>query len=259
MRMKTARMTRLNKYMAECGVGARRKCDEIIAQGRVAVNGKFQKELGLKIDEAADNVHVDGRLLRRVERYEYVILNKPKGLVTTAADEKSRRTVLDLVRFRTRLFPVGRLDVDTTGLLLLTNDGNLAYRLTHPKFHVQKVYEVRLNSDLSRYHKQDLEAGIQLEEGKTAPCKMEYIDFDDRRRVRVTLYQGWNRQMRRMFEKVGYEVRGLRRCGFASLNLRGLKIGAWRRLLPQEVARLKSITVAGSGNRIPPPTSTASA
>jgi len=252
-------MTRLNKYMAECGIGARRKCDEIIAQGRVAVNGKIQKALGLKIDESVDSVHFDGRLVRPVQRYEYIIMNKPKGIITSAADEKSRKTVMDLVRFPVRLFPVGRLDVDSTGLLLLTNDGELAHRLTHPKFHVQKVYDISLNSDLSRYHKHQLEAGVQLEEGKTAPCKIEYADFDDRRRVRVTLYQGWNRQVRRMFEKVGYEVRGLRRSGFASLNLRGLKIGAWRRLLPQEVARLKSLSGAGSGNKKTVPTSNASA
>ena len=239
-------MVRLNKYMAECGIGARRKCDEMISQGRVAVNGVVQKQLGLKIDESADSVHVDGQLLRPLQRHEYIILNKPKGFVTTVADEKSRKTVLDLVPMRVRLFPVGRLDIGTTGLLLLTNDGELAYQLTHPRFRVQKVYDVRLHTDLSTYHKRQLESGVELEEGKTGRCKIEFLDYGDRRRVRVTLHQGWNRQVRRMFEKVGYEVRGLRRIGLASLNLRGLKIGAWRRLLPSEIARLRSL--AGAGN-----------
>lgn len=232
-------MKRLNKYMAECGVGARRKCDEIILQGRVAVNGVATTQLGIKINETTDRVHLDGRLLRPLQRFEYIILNKPKGVVTTAVDEKARKTVLNLIPASTRLFPVGRLDADTTGLLLLTNDGDLAHRLTHPKFHVPKIYEARLDSELSREHKGQLEAGIQLEEGKTAPCRIAYLDRDNRRRVRITLHQGWNRQVRRMFEKLGYEVRGLRRVGFGGLNLRGLKIGAWRRLLPQEVARLR--------------------
>lgn len=234
-------MMRLNKYMAKCGVGARRKCDEMILQGRVAVNGVVRTQLGLKIDESADSVHVDGRLLRSAPRHEYIILNKPKGVVTTAADEKLRKTVLDLVPLRTRLFPVGRLDIDTTGLMLLTNDGELAYQLTHPKFQVQKIYDVRLDSNLSERHKRELEAGVQLEEGKTAPCRIEYLDFDDRRRLRVTLHQGWNRQVRRMFAKMGYGVRGLRRVGFGPLNLKDLKVGQWRRLTPSEVARLSAV------------------
>jgi 23S rRNA pseudouridine2605 synthase len=227
--------------MAECGVGARRKCDEAISQGRVSVNGVLQTRLGVQINEKRDIVLLDGRRLRPVQRFEYIILNKPKGYVTTAADEKARKTVLDLVKTKTRVFPVGRLDIHTTGLLLLTNDGELAYKLTHPKFGVAKIYGVTLDADLNESDRKKLQAGIALEEGKTAHCRIEFLNLDNRRVVHMTLHQGWKHQVRRMFESCGYQVLKLKRVGLGTLTLRGLRMGEWRKLTHLEVTRLKSL------------------
>ncbi len=241
-------MMRLNKYMAECGVGARRKCDEAISQGRVSVNGVVQTRLGVQINEKRDAVLVDGRRLRPAPRFEYILLNKPKGCVTTAADEKSRKTVLDLVKSKTRVFPVGRLDIHTTGLLLLTNDGELAYKLTHPKFGVEKIYEVMLDADLNESDRKKLQAGIDLEEGKTARCRIDFLDFDNRHVVHLTLHQGWKHQVRRMFESCGYQVLKLKRVGLGTLTLRGLRIGQWRKLTSLEIIRLQSLVNGKHGN-----------
>ncbi len=234
-------MVRLNKYLADCGIASRRKCDDLIVSGKVTVNGRVPERLGVNIDETRDTVRFEGVLVKPVARLEYVMLNKPLGYVTTTSDEKGRKTVVDLVDIATRIFPVGRLDIDTGGLLLLTNDGELAYKLTHPRFEVEKIYDVRLNRALASRDRRRLESGISLEEGVTAACRVEFPDAANRRHVQLTLHQGWNRQIRRMFGVLGYEVVALRRVGVAFLRLNGLRPGCWRRLTRDEVDRLKAL------------------
>lgn len=211
----------------------------LISKGWVSVNGAVENRLGAKINENVDTVQLNGKLLKPQTEFEYILLNKPKGVVTTTADEKSRTTVLDLVNTGRRVFPVGRLDKDTTGLLLLTNDGELTYRLTHPKFDINKVYAVSLDSNLEKADQKMLESGICLEEGKTARCKIEFPQPKNRRLVHMTVHQGWKRQLRRMFAHLGYTVLELKRFAMASLDLEGLKVGAWRKLTAREVANLK--------------------
>ncbi len=229
----------MNKYLAQCGVGSRRWADRLIREGRVKVNGRVVQELGVKIDENTDQVQVDDQIVKPSQHFTYVLLNKPRGVITTVSDERKRKTVLDLIKTPERLFPVGRLDKDTTGLLLLTNDGELAYHLTHPKFKIKKFYQVRLNRPLKEEDKSKLERGVQLEEGKTAACKIEFIYPQNRREVKVILHQGWKRQIRRMFASLNYQVVELKRLGLANLTINGLKEGAWRYLKNQEIQQLK--------------------
>lgn len=227
--------------MAESGVASRRKCDELIAAGRVTVNGAVETRLGVKIDEERDRVKINGQSTEPVRQHEYFLLNKPKGYVTTASDEKGRKTVLDLVESGTRIFPVGRLDKDTTGLLLLTSDGELAYKLTHPRFNINKVYEAKLNRGLSSVDKKRLESGIKLEEGMTSESTVEFPNKTYRKMIRMTIHQGWKRQVRRMLAVLGYEVLELKRIGLAFLNLDGLQRGGWRKLTGDEIADLKKL------------------
>lgn len=234
-------MVRLNKYLADSGVASRRKCDELIATGHVTVNGRVQRQLGTKVDEMNDVVRVASRLVRPVRTYEYILFHKPKDVITTVSDDRGRKTVLDFVGSKTRVFPVGRLDRDTTGLLLLTNDGDLTYRLMHPSFKVDKTYEVTLNKPLSWSDKCKLEAGIELEEGTTTACKVEMPPGTPPTFVRMIVQQGWKRQIRRMFEQLDYHVIQLKRVGFAFLGLQGLKRGQCRHLTKHEVARLKAV------------------
>ncbi|MCG8608566.1 rRNA pseudouridine synthase [bacterium] len=243
MKLQATMRMRLNKYLAECGLGSRRKCDDLIAAGKVTVNDGPAAKLGTRIDEAADLVRVAGQVMRRVKRPEYIVLNKPKGYITTASDEHKRKTVLDLVRERNRLFPVGRLDKDSSGLLILTNDGSLSYRLTHPKFGVAKIYDVRLDKRLHSRDKLKLERSIELEEGWTSRTEIVYPDQRNKRVVRITMHQGWKRQIRRMFGKLGYKVLQLTRIGFGPMRLNGMKSGTWRHLSPDEVASLQKATV----------------
>ena len=235
-------MIRLNKYLAECGVGSRRKCDQFILEGKVSVNGVVEKRLGTKIDKNTDKVRFSQWDLETAQALEYYIFNKPKGVVTTVSDEKSRKTVLDYVKSSSRIYPVGRLDIDTTGLLLLTNDGALTYRLTHPKFHVKKIYNVFLDSELTEVDVQKLESGVRLEEGVTSECDVRFIKGMNRRHVQMTIYQGWKRQIRRMFAVLGYEVKDLKRSGIAFLQLDRLRAGEYRKLTKIEVNHLKRLT-----------------
>jgi 23S rRNA pseudouridine2605 synthase len=232
-------MIRLNKYLADCGVGARRKCDTLILNGDVSINNVVQTTLGLKIDQEKDLVKVRNEIVRPKTHFEYLLLNKPKGVLTTASDEKGRKTVLDLVKSKSRIYPVGRLDRNSSGLLLLTNDGELAYRLTHPKHQVEKIYEVKLDKKLALNDMKKLESGIELEEGKTSTSRIDFLD-PDQRHLKMTIHQGWNRQIRRMFSTLGYEVTGLKRVVFGSLTLSPLRQGEWRRLTKIEITALKT-------------------
>jgi len=232
-------MMRLNRFLAQCGLGSRRKCEALIQAGRVAVNGSIVTSLSTTVDEASDIVAVDGRTVTPPERFVYILLNKPTGYVTTASDELGRKTVLDLVPGDARIFPVGRLDKDTSGALLLTNDGQLAYYLTHPRFEIDKVYHAVLDRPITRQHLAKLRSGILLDDSFTAPCQVRRRGTRQEQ-VEIVLHEGKKRQVRRMFSALGYEVVQLIRTQFGSLGLAGLKPGEWRYLTNQEVAALKS-------------------
>ena len=232
---------RLQKYMAMCGVAARRKCEEIIASGRVSVNGQIITEMGTQVEET-DIVLVDGQRITPEEEKRYVLYHKPAGEVTTVSDEKGRETVMDRFRdFPVRLYPVGRLDYDSEGLLLLTNDGELAQRLTHPSCEVDKVYLARVTGNPSNEAIDRLRRGVFMEgdERRTYPAAVRVVRdeslFSD---VVVTIHEGRNRQVRRMFDAVGHKVLLLRRVRFGPLELGSLRRGEWRELTAQEIELL---------------------
>ena len=225
---------RLNAYLARAGVAARRKADELITAGRVAVNGE-PGQLNTFV-EASDRVEVDGRQVAP-QRLAYVLLHKPAGVVTTASDPQGRPTVVDIVRHESRVVPVGRLDADTTGVLLLTNDGELAHRLAHPKYEVEKVYEAEVDGEPGEDAIHRLAAGVDLEDGRTSPAKVRRLGP---RLVELSIHEGRNRQVRRMLEAVGHPVRNLHRSRYAGLTAEGLRPGDWRELTSEELSALRS-------------------
>jgi 23S rRNA pseudouridine2605 synthase len=230
---------RLNAFLARAGVASRRRADELICEGRVRVNGQ-PGELNTVVG-TSDVVEVDGL---RVERQPlvYVLLNKPTGVVTTASDPQGRPTVVDLVDHEVRVVPVGRLDVNTSGAILLTNDGPLAHRLAHPRYGVPKAYDVDVEGSPSPTDIDALRAGVQLEDGKTAPAEVRIIRRGSRvSRLEITLHEGRNRQIRRMCEAVGHPVRSLHRRRYAGLRLVGIGPGEWRELTPDEVESLRRL------------------
>lgn len=224
---------RLNAFLARAGVASRRRADELIRAGRVRVNGR-PGELNTVVGRH-DVVEVDGQRVER-QALAYVLLNKPAGVVTTARDPQGRPTVVDLVPGEPRVVPVGRLDVDTTGALLLTNDGELAHRLAHPRYGVPKVYEADVSGTPSPAVLERLRDGVELEDGVTAPASVRALG---RGRIELTLHEGRNRQVKRMCEAVGHPVTRLRRVGYAGLGLDGLAAGDWRELTKEEVAALR--------------------
>lgn len=231
---------RLNKVIADAGVSSRRGADELIAEGRVKVNSKVATELGMRVGPN-DRVMVDGKLIGDPERHIYVLLNKPKDTITTTSDERGRRTVLDLIDSRERIYPVGRLDRNTTGVLLLTNDGALANRLMHPRYRVPRTYNVVLDKPLELKDARKLAAGVELENGdQTQPCELDMEDRD-RTHVTITLFEGKNREVRRLFEHFGYEVIRLDRKLYGGITTRGLARGEWRRLERKEISALRRL------------------
>jgi len=235
---------RLQKYMAMCGVAARRKCEEIISEGRVSVNGQIITEMGTQVEEG-DEVRVDGVMIRPEEEKRYVLYHKPAGEVTTVSDEKGRETVMDRFRdFPVRLYPVGRLDYDSEGLLLLTNDGELAQRLTHPSCEVDKVYLARVTGNPSNEAIDRLRRGVYMEgdQRKTYPADVRVVRdeslFSD---IVVTIHEGRNRQVRRMFDAVGHKVLLLRRIRFGAVELGSLRRGEWRELTQEEIDALHAL------------------
>jgi len=224
---------RLNAYLARAGVASRRKADELIKAGRVTVNGE-PGQLNTFV-ASADRVAVDGREVAK-QRLAHILLHKPAGVVTTASDPQGRPTVVDLVPHEPRVVPVGRLDADTTGALLLTNDGELAHRLAHPRYGVEKTYVADVGGTPSDETLTRLEGGVELDDGPTAPARARRLGPH---RVELTIHEGRNRQVRRMLEAVGHPVAQLHRSVYAGLTLEGLEPGAWRELEPSEVERLR--------------------
>ncbi len=235
---------RLQKYMAMCGVAARRKCEEIIASGRVSVNGQIITEMGTQVEDG-DRVMVDGVLITPEEEKRYILYHKPAGEVTTVSDDKGRETVMDRFKdFPVRLYPVGRLDYDSEGLLLLTNDGELAQRLTHPSCEVDKVYLARVTGNPSNEAIDKLRRGVFMEgdERRTYPASVRVVrDESLYSDIVVSIHEGRNRQVRRMFDAVGHKVLLLRRIRFGSIELGDLKRGEWRELTQEEVHELKKL------------------
>ncbi len=233
--------------LAAAGVASRRACETLITEGRVVVNGSVVRELGSKVDPETDKIEVDGEAVPtgKPPKPIYIMLNKPAGYTSTVADPHAEKTVLDLVgQVDTRVYPVGRLDVDSDGLLLLTNDGEFANRLTHPRYHVPKLYRVRARGFVGREAAIQLTEGIELPDGKTAPAELQFVEYDAATQctiLDITLYEGRNRQVRRMLEAVGNPVRGLTRIGFGNLRLKGLTTGTWRKLTKDEVAELLAL------------------
>jgi len=228
---------RLNAYLARAGVASRRKADELIKAGRVTVNGE-PGQLNTFVS-GRDRVELDGRPLEK-QRLAYLLLHKPAGVVTTASDPQGRPTVVELVAdHETRVVPVGRLDADTTGALLLTNDGELAHRLAHPRYEVEKVYEAEVEGDPSDETLRRLERGVELDDGRTAPARAKRLAPS---RVELALHEGRKHQVKRMLEAVGHPVTRLHRSRYAGLSLEGVEPGEWRELEPGEVARLHSLS-----------------
>jgi 23S rRNA pseudouridine2605 synthase len=232
-------MTRLNKYIAASGLCSRRDADDIIRKGDISVNGKRIKELGFKV-APGDVVRYKSRKLT-AEKKIYVLLNKPKDYVTTTRDSHAEHTVLDLIgdRCKERIFPVGRLDKSTTGVLLLTNDGELAGRLTHPKYNRKKIYHVFLDRVVSKDDMELLVKGIDLDGETITSDEVSYADQEDRTQIGIELHSGQNRVVRRLFEKLGYKVKKLDRVYFAGLTKKNLKRGKWRFLTEKEINMLK--------------------
>ncbi|MFL5912819.1 MAG: pseudouridine synthase [Gaiellaceae bacterium] len=225
---------RLNAYLARAGVASRRGADELIKAGRVTVNGE-PGQLNTFV-QSRDRVEVDGERVA-LQRLAYVLLHKPAGVVTTASDPQGRPTVVELVPAEPRVVPVGRLDADTTGALLLTNDGPLAHRLAHPRYGVEKVYEADVEGEPDETALDALRNGIDLDDGRTAPARVRRVAPS---RIELVLHEGRNRQVRRMLEAVGHPVRTLHRSAYAGLTLEGLEPGRWRELEPSEVDALRA-------------------
>jgi len=232
-------MIRLNKFIANAGICSRREADTYIHAGVVKVNGQVVTELGTKVSPT-DEIRFDDRIIR-AERKVYVLLNKPKDVVTTTDDPHAERTVMDLVKdaCEERIFPVGRLDRNTTGLLLLTNDGELTKKLTHPSHKVEKVYQVKLDKTVSVHDMQTIANGMELEDGFIAADVVSFVEGEDKDTVGIEIHSGRHRIVRRIFEKLGYKVKALDRVSFAGLTKKNLPRGRWRLLSPREVSYLK--------------------
>ena len=230
---------RLNKFIANSGVCSRREADTLIQAGVVTVNGEVVTELGTKVNIFTDDIRFNGERLKGEEKV-YIVMNKPKGYVTTASDPHAEKTVVDLVKdCPTRVYPVGRLDKNTTGVLMLTNDGEIAERLTHPSYDKKKIYQVALDRPLSQEDYERILSGVELSDGEIKADELEYIDEKDKRKLGIEIHSGKNRIVRRIFETLGYSVKALDRVYFAGLTKKGLKKGEWRYLTAGEVNILK--------------------
>lgn len=233
---------RLQKYLALCGVASRRRSEELIKEGQITVNNNIIQEMGFIIDPDKDVVKVKGKAVVPEEEKLYIMMNKPTGYVTTVSDQFNRSKVTDLVDVKERVYPVGRLDYNTSGLLLLTNDGDLAYRLTHPKFKVEKVYMAKIKGKPTVGEMKCFEAGLKIEDYITSPAKIRIIrELNQETIVEITIREGRNRQVRKMCDAIGHPVTELKRLSIGELQLGDLPLGKWRYLLNKELEYLKNL------------------
>lgn len=237
---------RLQKYMARCGVASRRKCEEIILSGEVKINDKIVSELGVKIDPEKDTVTYKGNIIKPEEKKLYIMLNKPEGYITSVKDEKGRKTILDLVKVEERIYPIGRLDYDSSGLILLTNDGDIYNKIIHPRVNIGKKYIATCRGEFSKEEIKKFESGIDIGGYITADAKMTLLDIEKKNNsvnsvVEIIIHEGKNRQIRRMCEALGHEVLSLKRVEVGNIKLGYLKKGQWRDLTEEEVKYINSL------------------
>lgn len=232
---------RLQKYLARCGIASRRKAESLIFEGRVKLNGEIVKTI-VTIDDEKDKVEVDGRIIRPEANKVYIMLNKPVGVITSVKDEFNRKTVIDIVNVKERIFPVGRLDYDTSGLLILTNDGEAAFKIMHPSVEISKVYLAEIKGIPSEQEMDKFKNGIKIEDYITSPADIKIIKQKSSTcEVEITIHEGRNRQIRKMCEMIGHPVLKLKRVRIGRLTLGSLKPGEWRYLLENEVKYIKSL------------------
>lgn len=233
---------RLQKYLADCGIASRRKSEELIKQGQVKVNGKTITELGTKVIPNKDIVEYNGKKIELKKEYVYILLNKPIGYVTTVKDQFNRDSVLDLVKTNKRLVPVGRLDMYTSGALILTNDGDFVYKVTHPKHEIEKTYTVTIIGIVKKEEVEKLKKGVEIEDYITKPAKVKILKIDEEKnqsRLEITIHEGKNRQVRKMCEAIGHKVLALHRSKIAGIDVKDIPLGKWRYLTNKEVNKIK--------------------
>lgn len=231
---------RLQKFLAEAGIASRRKCEEIINEGRVRVNGKIA-ELGMKVNPNTDEVMLDGKKIKKDNSNIYILLNKPEGYVTTVKDQFQRKTVLDLVKVKERIVPVGRLDMFTSGALILSNDGEFVYHVTHPKHEIEKTYVAKVDGKIDEASIEMLRKGIKVDDYITKPAKVSVLNYNkqiNQSEVEIIIHEGKNRQVRKMIEAIGKKTISLERIKIGNIELQNLKRGEWRYLTKEEVDKL---------------------
>ena len=232
---------RLQKYLAEAGIASRRKAEELILQGKVQVNGKVVTELGTKVQLGQDEVKYENKIVQIENKKIYILLNKPIGYVTTVKDQFDRDSVLDLVKVKERLVPVGRLDMYTSGALILTNDGDFVYKVTHPKHEINKTYTVTLKGMVSKENVETLRTGVDIGGYKTKPAKVKILKTDEEKqitRLEIIIHEGKNRQVRKMCEAIGHKVLALHRSEIAGIGVKDIELGKWRYLSKEEVKKI---------------------
>ena len=233
---------RINKYLATCGVASRRKCEEYISSGRVCVNGQVTRNLACDVNEQTDVVQLDGKTVCLQQEFEYYILNKPKGYISSVLDDRGRKVVTSLIYTNSRIFPIGRLDYNSEGMLLLTNDGDLMNKLTHPKHAIGKTYVVKILGGIRQDIVKKLEAGVVIDGHKLQPCQITILNKEpNKTTLQITIYEGRNREIRKMFESVNKQVVALERIKIADFEMKNLKRGEYRKLTKQEIEYLKSL------------------
>ena len=236
---------RINKYIALCGVASRRKAEELILAGKVKVNDNIVTELSYQVDEENDVVKVDDKIIKEENKLVYILLNKPEGYITTVKDQFDRESVLDLVTdIKERVYPIGRLDYETSGLLLLTNDGDLTYKLTHPKHEVDKTYVARVKGKLTKEEIERFKTGLKIEDYTTAPAKLKVIKYDEQRDsslLEIKIHEGKNRQVRKMCKAINHPVLRLRRSAMGKIKIGDCEIGKYRYLTEDEIKYLKNL------------------
>ena len=232
---------RLQKYLAECGVASRRKCEELILQGKVKVNNQIVTELGVKVNPEKDIIKFEDKEIKPTSKMVYILLNKPIGYVTTADDQFGRDTVLDLVKVKERIVPVGRLDMYTSGALILTNDGDFVYKVTHPKHEIEKTYTVTVKGIIKNEEVEQLRKGVKIDDYITKPAKVKILKTDIEKnisRLEIVIHEGKNRQIRKMCESVGRKVLALHRSKIGKIGVKDIELGKWRYLKDREIQEL---------------------